>query len=197
MGNRRRFVTLLMALITVVSLLVALAPTVLATLAISVKNVAAGETWVVPETTRVRTLTVAPGGAVTAPEGYSLTLTVKGVETGQALATTAGVDMAVVPGTYTNVMLTVAEENLVPYVAAGPGGATHLFPFRQAVYADTDGYGPAKSVPDAVKGGLVNNVAAKNVKITSTGENFTGIYVGGGEYSISKPTINLDRKSVV
>jgi len=66
-------------------------------------------------------LTIAEGAVITAPDGYSLTMTVNGVETGQKLVTTAGVDTALVPGTYCGkVVLTVAEENLVPYTAPGP-----------------------------------------------------------------------------
>ncbi|MCE5252734.1 MAG: hypothetical protein LLG45_00765 [Actinomycetia bacterium] len=191
MRRKNRFITILVAMVAVVALFVALAPAALATPTILVKNVAAGETWVVPETTRVNTLTIAVGGTIKAPEGYSVTMTIDGIETGQVLATTAGLDMMFVPGTYFDALLTVAEENLVPYVAAGPGGQTHLFPFRQAIYVDAGGYDPAKSVPAAVTAGSVGDTSAKDVAITSTGENFTGIYVGGGSYTILRPKIRL------
>lgn len=66
-----------------------------------------------------------------------------------------------------------------------------MFPFRQAIYVDGGGYSLAKSVPAAVTASSVDNASAGNVQITSTGENFTGIYVGGGNYSIFRPTISL------
>lgn len=76
------------------------------------RTVRAGETWVVPRTTRLSRLTIEPGGSVVAPDGFSLTLTVNGVETGQAISETGGTDTLLLPGTYRGrVVLTVAEAN--------------------------------------------------------------------------------------
>ena len=49
-------------------------------------TVGAGQTYTVAATTRVSAVTIAPGGVLTAPDGYSLTMTVNGTETGQKLA---------------------------------------------------------------------------------------------------------------
>ncbi|MGD8847913.1 MAG: hypothetical protein PVI54_20490, partial [Desulfobacteraceae bacterium] len=46
-----------------------------------VVSVLAGETWVVTETTELTGLIIYKDAAVTAEDGYSLTLTVNGVET--------------------------------------------------------------------------------------------------------------------
>ncbi|MGD8835704.1 MAG: hypothetical protein PVJ19_12240, partial [Desulfobacteraceae bacterium] len=102
-----------------------------------------GDVWVVEETTRLSKLTLAEGAAITAPEGYSLTLTVNGVETGGVLVDTYAVDTEIAPGTYWGcVVLTVAEENIVEFSPMGPPGAPVEiveFPFRQALYLDEDG----------------------------------------------------------
>lgn len=157
------------------------------------KTVAAGETWVVDETTRLCGLSIAEGAAITAPAGYSLTMTVNGVETGQALVTTAGVDTAFVPGTYHgNIILTVAEENVVDYTPAGPPGTPHVFfPFRQALYVDATGVVDVKSVLAAVVGGWLRDDHAKNIKITSTGECFNGVFVSDGTYKLEKAKIDF------
>lgn len=149
------------------------------------KTVAAGETWTVTETTKLWKLVIEEGATVNTTDGYSLTMTVNGVETGQALVTTAGVDTAFVPGTYIgNIVLTVAEANPVPY-------STLTFPFRQALYIDDTGVVKEKSVPAAVKGGKVTDTYAKYVSIGSTGECFNGIYVAGGDYAINGARISL------
>ena len=193
MSRRNRSLLILVAVMAAMTLLVTLAPMALAADLIPTKTVAAGETWVVSETTRVNVLNVAAGGTVVAPAGYSLTLTVNGVETGQALVTTAGVDTKLVPGIYMgNIVLTVAKENKVVYQPMGPPGTpTVSFPFRQAIYVDASGLDWAKSVSAAVARGQVTSLFARNVEIRSTGEAFDGIYVGGGSYKLEKPMINL------
>lgn len=52
-------------------------------------DVAAGATYTVSATTRVSAVTIGQGGVLTAPSGHSLTMTVNGVETGQALTGTS------------------------------------------------------------------------------------------------------------
>jgi hypothetical protein len=49
------------------------------------KKVESGSTWEITETTRLTGLTIADGAEIKAPEGYSVTMTVDGVETGQEL----------------------------------------------------------------------------------------------------------------
>ena len=46
------------------------------------KTIESGYTWEVTETTKLASLTIADGAAIKAPEGYSVTMTVDGVETG-------------------------------------------------------------------------------------------------------------------
>ncbi len=100
-------------------------------------------------------------------EGASITLTVDGVE--QTLA----------PGTYQGeVVLTVAQENPVAYTKA-----SLVHPFRQAIYVDETGLVEEKSVLAAVTGEVGDEIAS-GIRIRSEGENFNGIYVAGGEYTI-------------
>ncbi|MCX8031909.1 MAG: hypothetical protein N3B14_00705 [Thermoleophilia bacterium] len=162
---------------------------------IAVKTVHTGETWVLPTDgdTYVRTLIVEPGGVITVPNGYSVSMTIKAVETGQKLVTTAGVDTAIQPGTYRDVWLNVRLQNLVPYVGPGPGGQTIYFPFRQALFVDKNGVAYDRSVTRAIRGGVVTSTYAKNIAIRSTGECFNGIYVtNGGTYTVRNASINLE-----
>ncbi|MBP2656512.1 MAG: hypothetical protein H6Q73_4081 [Firmicutes bacterium] len=49
-------------------------------------------TVTISETTSLSELVIGSGGNLVAPDGYSLTMTVDGVETGQELESTSGVD---------------------------------------------------------------------------------------------------------
>jgi hypothetical protein len=148
------------------------------------KTLAAGEAWALTETTSLTSLTIGEGATITAPEGKSVTLTVDGVETGQALATTAGYDLVFVPGTYTgDVVLTVADANPVDY-----GGNTAQF--RQAICVDETGLSATKSVLAAVLGTQPTATSAEDLSINSTGECFDGIFVGSN-YAIKDVEINL------
>jgi len=46
------------------------------------KTLASGYIWEVTETTKLKSLNIANGASIYAPNGYSLTMTVDGVETG-------------------------------------------------------------------------------------------------------------------
>ena len=146
-------------------------------------TVKAGETLVVTRTTTLSSLTIAAGAAIAAPEGYSLTLTVNGVETGQKLTATQATTSQIAAGTYRGqVVLTVATSTPVVF-----SGLT--FPFRQALYVDATGVVAGKSVSAAVVGGKVTNTEARDVTINSTGEVFNGIYVAAGNYTLVNPEI--------
>jgi len=148
-------------------------------------TVGSGETYTLSSTTRVSRLTIADGGKIVAPDGYSLSLTVDGVETGQLLTETGGTATLIQAGTYRgDVVLTVAAANAVTY-------ETLPFPFRQALYVDGDGVVRDKSVLAAVQGGRLTDALARNVSITSTGECFDGVYVESGTYTLDRPTISL------
>jgi hypothetical protein len=192
MARRNRFIAIAVTVLAVAVLLLALVPGVLAQQFIGSKTVAAGTTWVVDQTTRMNVLVVELGATVKAADGSILTLTVNGVETGQALITTIAMDTAIKPGTYMgDVVLTPAASNLVAYAAPGPPGPPIMFPFRQAVYVGAGGMVPEKSVPAAVKAGQVTSLFARNLELYSTGEAFTGVYVAGGSYTLTNPRISF------
>ncbi len=148
-------------------------------------TVESGDTTVIEETTRLRSLTVADGASLVAPDGYTLSLTVNGVETGQQIVETGGFETVVAPGTYRgNVVLTVAEETPVSY-------NDDAYAFRQAVYVDADGFDESASVLAAVQGRTPTDTSAKNLSIRSTGEAFNGIVVNDTDYTLSHVKISL------
>lgn len=152
-------------------------------------TVGAGQTYLVNNTTRVHTLTIAPGGIITAPAGYSLTMTINGVEKGAVLTATGGTDTRIAPGTYQgDIVLTVAQAN--PVVWAGVSKIL-TFPFRQALYIDATGVVTNKSVQASVRGGRVTHQSADDIHIASTGQVFDGVYVAGGTYTLMRPSIAL------
>ncbi|MEU1511179.1 hypothetical protein ABZ490_03310 [Streptomyces sp. NPDC005811] len=154
-------------------------------------TVASGETLTLTETTTATRLTIAEGGVIAVPDGYSLSLTVNGVETGSELAALTdgygGAATAIAAGTYRGtIVLTVAEATEVAY-------STLTFPFRQAIYVDADGVDEAKSVPSDVSGGTVTDTGASGITLASNGEAFNGVYVtGGGSYTLTDPKILFD-----
>ena len=155
------------------------------------KTVAAGETWEIAETASLTALTVGEGAKISAPEGKSVTLTVDGVETGQALASTDGYDLVFIPAIYTgDVVLTVTDANPVEYTAAGSAATPSVSPFRQAIYVDSTGFVPAKSVLAAIIGGSPAADLAEGLNITSTGECFNGLYAAGS-YTLKDAEIDL------
>jgi len=90
--------------------------------------VKAGDTWVIASntttivkaTTQLSKLTIEDKANMTAPDGYSLTMTVDGVETGQVLKTWEGVDYKFAPGAYQgDIVLTVAKINEIPPLSMG------------------------------------------------------------------------------
>ncbi|MFJ9565008.1 hypothetical protein ACIRQQ_33860 [Streptomyces fuscichromogenes] len=149
-------------------------------------SVGAGETYVVGTTTALTALTLAEGGTLAAPDGYGLTLTVDGVETGSVLTATLAPSTTIAPGTYTgDIVLTVAEQN--PAAFAGV-----TFALRQALYVAADGVVAAKSAASALAGGTVTDTAAQGVSVTSTGEAFDGFYVAeGASYTVTDTVIGF------
>jgi hypothetical protein len=148
-------------------------------------TVAAGQTYTVAATTCVAAVTIEQGGVLTAPDGRSLTMTVNGVETGQELAATSGADTVFVPGRWRgDIVLTVTKADDVPW-------QQHVYPFRQAIYADATGVVRDFSVLAAAAGGRVTARDATGVAITSTGDCFDGVVVNGGSYALERPTIKL------
>ncbi len=153
--------------------------------------VKSGETWSVTETTKLNSLTVFDGGIISVPDGCSLTMTVDGVETGQKLVTTAGVETQITPGIYRgDIVITITEKNIVPYQGLN-------FPLRQALYLDKSGVVEAKSVLSAVDGEKPRSFNIDDISFKSTGECFNRIYAAGGDYTLNNIKINLIDRSEI
>jgi len=129
--------------------------------------VVAGDNWIVDRTTTLQSLRLDAGAAVAAPAGHSLTMTVDGVETGLKAGRYRG-----------HIVLTVTDE--VPVVFMG--STTHHF--RQALYLDKDGVVASKSVTEAAGPFKLEGGVLTGADIRSRGENFNGIVVAGGTYTI-------------
>ncbi len=145
------------------------------------KVVSAGTTWEATKTTALSALTIKEGADIIAPDNCTVTLTVGGVET------------AIEPGTYQgNIVLTVT-----PKFAANPSSynGRGIDDYRTAIYVDNTGLVKSQSVSAAVKGTKVTDTAAENIKITSNSDNFTGIMVNGGEYTVKDSTFHFKSNS--
>lgn len=192
-----RFIKTLFAAIAVIVLILGLTTGVMA--APKALVVADGMSYTLPPgptTINLNKLVIGEGANLVAPAGYSVSLTVNGVETGQAMAdtmgavpnfaVTSGVKTAFLPGTYLgNIVITVAEANPMVY------NPSYTFPFRQALYLDETGIVESKSVLAAVVGKKPTAYDIKNILISSTGECFNGVVVTGGNYSITNAKIDL------
>ena len=149
--------------------------------------VADGETVTVGSTVRTSLLSIASGGTLAAPDGYILTVTVDGVETGSALVSTYGTTTLISPGTYRgDVVITVALENPQTFFGA------FTYQLRQAVYVDAAGIEPAYSALSAVTQGRLGASSARDLVLRSTGEAFDGFFVSDGTYSLIRPDIRFD-----
>jgi hypothetical protein len=181
---RKRLGQLLLVLVTV-SLPFSALTAVAEARALTDLTCGSGQTLLISQTIYMHRLTVAQDCTLAAPDGYSLTLTVNGVETGQRLTATGGAATAIQPGTYRgDVVLTVAQANAVSWQGL-------LFPFRQALYVDNSGIVRARSVLAAVLGGVLTATTASNIRLVSTGEAFNGVYVAGGSYLLEHPMISF------
>lgn len=152
-------------------------------------TVANGQTVTISQVTKASAVIIADGGTLTAPSGYSLSMTVNGVETGQRLTATGGADTAFAPGTYRgDIVLTPAVATPITWAGVS---ATLVFPFRQALYVDGTGVVSGKSVLSAVTGGRVTAAGASGIAVSSTGECFDGIYVDNGVYTLDDARVCL------
>jgi hypothetical protein len=151
--------------------------TVLAASAAS-KNLAAGSNWAINETTSLTDLNIAKGATITAPKGYSITMTVNGVET------------PVKAGDYKgNIVLTVTRDIVIKVSVFGDVSAYNM---RAAVDVEDGKYIQEKSVTAAAVGGKVTDASTKDVSINSVGDYFNGIIVqGNSTYSIDNVKMNL------
>lgn len=144
------------------------------------KDIAAGSAWEVTETTSLKSLTIAEGAEIKAPEGKTITMTVAGVETG------------INPGTYNDVIIVVSDKlQTNPSSYNGRG----IDDYRTAIYVDNAGLSDALSVTEAVTGGAVTAASASGITINSNSDNFNGIIVNGAEYTVTDSTFNFTSKS--
>ncbi len=185
MKNRSRAIALAIALVAAAMLVVCLPAVALATPPTTLTGTVA---FPAGETVYSGMVKIAPGATLTAPDGYTLTMTVNGVEKGQVLETTQGTNTVFVPGNYFGrIVFTAAEEGVVffspPGPPPGPGSPPPPPPLeyitRQALYVGASGPDYEKSVLSAVQGGRIYKTNAKNIKVTSTGDCFNGLFLAG------------------
>lgn len=147
-----------------------------------VLKVPAGKTVEITQTTPLSKLTLGKGASVTAPSGYSVTLTVNGVGRTQEAKEYTG-----------DVVLTVTENIDVSYNSSS-GGSTETLNhvLRTGVYVNDGAVVAAKSVSAIVQGGTVSNTAARDVSIRSLEDKFNGFIIeGDSTYAIQRPNIRL------
>jgi hypothetical protein len=155
------------------------------------KKIESGSTWTISETTRLTSLTIENGAAIKAPEGYSVTMTVDGVETGQVLEKWTGKDYKFSPGSYTgDIVLTVTKANNVSRISTGggmPGAAEGGAPGGRGA-APGAGAAPATGAP-GVQGSALGGVAA--------GAPVAGVATTrvGGDY-IFRQALYLDKNGI-
>lgn len=196
MTKKKRLIVAFLAMTAVIILLLSLTAGVLAAPKVLVVNEG---TLTISESRSLNQLVIGEGANLVAPPGYTLTLTVNGVEMGQALAKlspllppgppdfgiTSGADTAFLPGTYLgNIELTVAANNPVSYQGFS-------FPFRQGLYLGAGGVDETKSVLAAVVGKKPSGFFLENFKIRSEGECFDGVYAAAGSYTLSNIKLDL------
>jgi hypothetical protein len=133
---------------------------------------------VVEKSMALRSLTIAKGASLGAPEGKALTMTVNGIGT------------AIRPGVYKgDIFITVTDKFFSP--SGGRGGTPSEF--RAAILIDNGKYVPEKSVPAIVKGGTVTDKAATGVTLMGCEDDFNGIVVtGDSEYTIEGIKIDFE-----
>jgi hypothetical protein len=144
------------------------------------KSVEAGTNWVLDHSEKYSSLTIAEGASIKAPDGYSVTLTVDGVE------------KDIKPGTYEgNVVLTLTEDNVVKF-GAFASSTPILHYFRQALFLDRTGVNISKSVVAAAGGYVSKGGELNDADIKSEGESFNGIYVADGRYILKNTKLNFE-----
>lgn len=216
MTRGNRCIATLFVLALVVALTLVLAGAALAVPPPSMSlTVADGQTYVVDHITKLTCLTVAPTGELKAADGYSISMTINGVETGGMYSVydtgetippspmdppgappsiKYGGICQIKPGVYRgDIVLTPTTEMLLNRGAPFPAGnEPYLWPYRTALYIDDSGIVAAKSVLSAVKGGPVTGTSAKNLVLRSTGDYFNGVMtMGSAHYTLWSPKITF------
>jgi hypothetical protein len=137
--------------------------------------IVAGDSWIVDQTTHLQSLKIEPGAAVSAPAGRSLTMTVDGIEA------------TLKPGKYRgDIVLTVTDPHTVKFTDI----LKHNF--RQALFIDQSGIVPAKSVLAAAGPVQLKDGVLTGADVRSMGDNFNGIVVAGGHYTLKDIVLDLE-----
>ncbi|WP_221800930.1 hypothetical protein [Oceanobacter mangrovi] len=144
-------------------------------------SVEADSSYEVTDITELSELTLASGATLTTADGYSLSMTVDGVETPIEEGSFSG-DVVLTPTA--NIEITYGE--LDPHY------------FRTAVYVEDGAYVESKSVAAAYVDGEVTDSALTGGSITSVGDEFNGVMVTSSadstdpfNYSISDLTVDF------
>ena len=116
-------------------------------------------------TIRYDRLVIEPGARFTAPEGKTLAMTAGGVET------------AIVPGEYRDVVLSARD--MISDIIDGYNG----YDYSCALYVDRDGVQENKSHLSAISGEF-DGKRLKNGVVRSENEFFGGVIINGAEYEI-------------
>jgi hypothetical protein len=120
-------------------------------------------------------LTIAPGGMLSAPANKSLSLTVNGIGTEIQAGSYAG-----------NVVLSVTEDIPVKYHDLDPHH------YRAALYVNDGSVDASRSVTAAIARGTIGNSNADGIVITSNEPRFNGIVVtGNSKYVVESPVIHM------
>lgn len=119
------------------------------------------------ETSAFAGLTIEEGAIISAPEGMLVTLTANGVE------------LPVLPGIYENAVLSLTENytDIVDEFADDK--------YRTALFVSGGEVSAQRSITTAVSGGSWDAKAVSGATFRSENENFTGIIVKDGEFSVS------------
>jgi hypothetical protein len=145
------------------------------------KNLGAGSTWEIAETTKLTGLTIAEGAAIKAPKGYCVTMTVNGIETGIAAGDYTG---DIVLTLTDNFKITGHKEAMANWAGAD---------FRAAVFLGKNGITGGNSVLAAAKGYQYSNgILTVTDTIKSAGEKFNGIIVNADRHEIKDVKIAFE-----
>ena len=135
-------------------------------------------TTVLAKSVSLARLSIAEGGAIAAPEGKYLTLTVDGVTYPPDPGVYEGDVRITISDNFTRSTFRFGEETISNYHAA--------------VIIDDGNLQKGSSVPAAVQGGSVTSTKADGIRIDSREWNFNGFYItGDSNYSISNSSIYL------
>jgi hypothetical protein len=143
-----------------------------------VKTVENGTTWALTEKTQVDALTVESEAVLEAPDGYTLTMTVNGVET------------AIQEGTYKGDIVLTPAKKISKALYSEKGGNASDPEYRTGLFVNAGQVIEESSVTSALVGGTYDNTSASGMSITSDNELFEGIIINDSKYTVSDVTMD-------